>query len=611
MNAITIRREESGHVIFISMIMVLISLGFTVGYLQFVMAERFLHKKHVAQVQAKLNSYSGLGKFGAPTIKSSFFNSDTTWVIGEDIEAMNGYNYEIECKKVQNTITQNFDLESTSIGVAHFKGFGGQEIPIHDTSRVRYTPQTFADYMYFTNEETPGPVWFGSNVNFRGPDEIEGRVFSNSNITMNSTCPEFVNGENEERSVVETAGHFVLNGCNPETIFRGDHHEGVEPIDWPPFEGHDKVREVANWVYDANEFVSLAGPNPDILLMTEIEFIQEGFIVKQWEYQVPPLVAYTPPDIFSSPTYRNTYWNEFVHQYAKYYPHTFQTDPDTWLPASRAAFTGGGYNNDEDWGHFNYAAYPMPTTINDFFYYEVVNAHEGVIWIEGGSVRVHGTVNGRFTVATSAPTLYRMPHTVNNIHYPQPKIVELKNNIWITGDLKYADSYLNGGVRTGSTNRLGLLSAGHIVVANTAANRNDVVINAAMIAMDASFTIHYWQNTTTAYWGNLAGQSSSGMIKGDGQSLIDPFNPTGPLLPTTGNNDLRGEVHIWGSVTQARRGYLKRNTIGPYDVNPGIGYDKDYHYDYNLRDYPPPAWPENRNSDGSRNMSIAAFGGLK
>ena len=598
-----IRKQQDGHVIFISLIMVLVSLGFTVGYLQFVMSERFLHLKHVAEVQARLNSISAIGKYGSPFIKSPLFETDTTFGFGEDLKLMNGHSDSIKCRFVQNEITGEFDLESVGRGVAYYNGFGGEPIEAIHWTRVRYRPETFAEYMYFTNEELPGPVWYGSSVNFRGPDQLEGRVFSNSNITMNSACPSFVNGPNGELSVVETAGNFILNGCNPDGIFEGDYTENVEPVDWPPFEGHDKVRGVANWVYDASELITMAGPEPDTLLMTDLEFTATGFIVKQWKYVVPPYVA-VQGNAFNQPIYLNT----FVHPYESYYPHTYQSDEDPWLPASRASFSDGAYNNDEDWGHFEYPAYPMPTNPNAYHLYQVVSAHDGVIWIEGGQVRVHGIVRGRFTVATSGPTTYRMAHTVNNPHYAQPKLVEMKNSIWITGDLTYYDSELNGAVRQGSSNRLGLLSAGDIIVANTpengAGNRRlgaDVIINAAMIAMDASFTIQYWQNSTNDYWG----LDVASRIKGDGAGLFYNSNIS------TGNNDIRGLVHIWGSVTQSNRGYLKRNTTGAYNIMNGIGYDKNYNYDYNMRDYPPPAWPENRNADGSRNLSIAAFGGFK
>ena len=50
----------------------------------------------------------------------------------------------------------------------------------------------------------------------------------------------------------------------------------------------------------------------------------------------------------------------------------------------------------------------------------------------------------------------------------------------------------------------------------------------------------------------------------------------------TGSNDLRGKIHLWGSIAQKKRGYVKRSTPGPYNSSSGIGYDKDYHYDHNF-----------------------------
>jgi hypothetical protein len=68
---------------------------------------------------------------------------------------------------------------------------------------------------------------------------------------------------------------------------------------------------------------------------------------------------------------------------------------------------------------------------------------------------------------------------------------------------------------------------------------------------------------------------------------------------------------IYGSVVQDKRGYLKRNNPGPYSISPGIGYNKDYHYDRNLRTFPPPEWPETKNSDGSSSLILSSIGEYK
>jgi hypothetical protein len=117
-----------------------------------------------------------------------------------------------------------------------------------------------------------------------------------------------------------------------------------------------------------------------------------------------------------------------------------------------------------------------------------------------------------------------------------------------------------------------------------------------MIAMNESFIIQYWQNSTTLY--NFV---NGGAIKGDGRSVS-------MFRPPTGATDIRGTVMIYGSVVQEKRGYLKRNNPGPYAISPGIGYEKDYHYDRNLRTFPPPEWPETKNSDGSSSLELSGIG---
>ena len=76
-----------------------------------------------------------------------------------------------------------------------------------------------------------------------------------------------------------------------------------------------------------------------------------------------------------------------------------------------------------------------------------------------------------------------------------------------------------------------------------------------------------------------------------------------------GSQDFRGTIHIYGSVIQSARGYVKRNNPGPYTQT--IGYEKNYNFDYNFRDYPPPCWPETRGADGSVNLNFHSMGEVK
>ena len=76
----------------------------------------------------------------------------------------------------------------------------------------------------------------------------------------------------------------------------------------------------------------------------------------------------------------------------------------------------------------------------------------------------------------------------------------------------------------------------------------------------------------------------------------------------TGNDDLRGYVNLWGSVVQFRRGYMKRNYPGPYNVSPGVGYDKNYNYDWNLKLRPPPYFPDLQNTNNTVILKMASYG---
>jgi len=173
---------------------------------------------------------------------------------------------------------------------------------------------------------------------------------------------------------------------------------------------------------------------------------------------------------------------------------------------------------------------------------------------------------------------------------------------------------MTGEVVYGTFNRLGLFSGANIILANTEANgaRNnnngiDIIVNAAMLASEGSVVAHYWQNTisTAAYNSpNLVNPATS---LGDGRG--PRRNPNSSLPSYTGNSDLRGYFRFWGSMAQKKRGYMKRNAPGPYNVSPGIGYDKDYHYDYNFTDFSiPPYFPAASRADGSMSLVIKAYG---
>ena len=187
--------------------------------------------------------------------------------------------------------------------------------------------------------------------------------------------------------------------------------------------------------------------------------------------------------------------------------------------------------------------------------------------------------------------------------------------IWLIDDIIYEDSNQMTGEMVYSTkNRLGLIYGANIIIANTMvnggknkANGSEIIINGALLAMNDSLVANYWQNSINTNSLNGPEFSSPLKSKGDGRGPVR--NPTSAFPQVTGNSDIRGQMILWGSVTQDKRGYMKRNAPGPYPVSPGIGYDKDYHYDYNFSDFgPPPLYPTISSLAGGAILIIKSYG---
>ena len=76
----------------------------------------------------------------------------------------------------------------------------------------------------------------------------------------------------------------------------------------------------------------------------------------------------------------------------------------------------------------------------------------------------------------------------------------------------------------------------------------------------------------------------------------------------TGTDDSQGAVNLWGSIVQFKRGYMNRNYPGPYNVSPGVGYSKNYNYDWNLQLKPPPYFPDLQSTDNAVILKMASYG---
>ena len=234
-----------------------------------------------------------------------------------------------------------------------------------------------------------------------------------------------------------------------------------------------------------------------------------------------------------------------------------------------------------------------------------------VIYVKGGQVLLRGTVDGLYTIVTDDYTEYRR-HDDNDI------IDRVWGNIWLIDDIVYADSYASGAAihpMDGGTNHvLGLIAGGSVIIANTRPNGargqqygSDIKINASILAMNGGFLSHYWQNSLQNYHDWNDGLSYGIIADGRGghrnHYLSDDQNGV-----YTGTDDSRGTIHLWGSIVQFKRGYMNRNYPGPYNVSPGVGYSKNYHYDWNLQLKPPPYFPDLQSSDNTVILKMASYG---
>ena len=234
-----------------------------------------------------------------------------------------------------------------------------------------------------------------------------------------------------------------------------------------------------------------------------------------------------------------------------------------------------------------------------------------VIYVKGGQVLVRGIVDGQYTIVTDDYTEYR--------RHDDPDIIDrVWGNIWLIDDVVYADSYPNGEVvhpqNGGSNHVLGLIAGGSVIVANTKPNGArgrqygaHIKINAAILAMNGGFLSHYWQNTLQNYHDWNDGLQYGVIADGRGGHRNN-FRQASQSGIYDDDDDIRGTIYLWGSVVQFQRGYIKRNYPGPYNVSPGVGYDKQYHYDWNLRLKPPPYFPDLQSSNNTVILKMASYG---
>ncbi len=410
-------------------------------------------------------------------------------------------------------------------------------------------PLYLSDFQLFlnTNEKGGGPFPGGHRF-FSDEDIFEGSVFINDDLYINNYgCPEFYGD-------VQAVGDINLGGCDSSIFFAGV-NAGANHFFLPDSEMLDDLKSEASFEFIADSMVNRIGLT-DTLIMTELTFSPGGFNVQQWTYQVPPVLN------------DDSEFNDFkyYHNHGDYSYETCDLD---------------GFH------HFDFAA-PSDTTellLNEFY-----SSDSGIIYIRGGQLRLSGVVDGQFTILTDHKTEYTRADSAAHIDY-------CYNNIWLMDDIVYSDADETGAVPEGSTNRLGLISGAHIIIANTPANGgknslfdSDIRINASLVAPYGSFVPQYWQNTTDYYYQPHYGDPE--LSKGDGRGparMAAVFHPE-PADFTTGVAEFRGVAYLYGSVFVNKSGSFLRRAPGPYNVPMGIGYEREFHYDFNLLSSPPPGY---------------------
>ena len=740
------RNKYLGSVAPLALLFTLVSMTFTAAYLKNSFSQTAMEKYRYSEWKALYAAEAGLHKVGVVVLPKI---SGDTLLLPDGVEYGKDENDEyfgrykdIECKTElqENSTRKRYVAQAT--GVAEYTTPNGNDVSIERTVFTTMVPRGFEEFMYFTNEEVPiGPGNTGT-VNFGSNDVLEGKVHTNGQMVMSIYgCPEFTGDVNITNEAIEEFGSGITGGDCENSFLDEEGNsiiDTVSKIIFPPDNSAEVARANATHTFSADDMLWRVGKK-DTMIMTEINFVEGGFWVAQWWYNIPPVgspaaeydfiwdslsaglnceisgVHLGPDneyDYFDSTYYENilvlsatdangnfvqseiismvntgdairvqntigsriatfTATNAIplgtdrimiTYNSASFYYYSLDgngfndNEPITFINTSAttglagdvewnsfyyyhdhldngAAYCEAGRIQHFDFEYWNYGGisgtncdiFSCPSIIynSDYAYGSRLFYPKGstpkVIYIRGGQVLVRGIVDGQYSIVTDDYTEYRR-------HDDTDKIDRVWGNIWLIDDVVYSDSYASGQTihpnDGGSTNVLGLIAGGNVIIANTRPNGargkqygEDIIINASILAMNGGFISHYWQNTLLGYHDFNDGLEYGIIADGRGghRNYYQEQIGIGPDYSGvyTGTNDFRGDVNLWGSIVQFKRGYMLRNYLGPYNVTPGVGYDKNYNYDYNLLVNPPPYFPDLETENSNVVLKMASYGEAK
>ena len=505
-------------------------------------------------------------------------------------------------------------------------------------------PQYMSDYGYFTDYElaggAPQTMYDGnrSTLHFRSDDELDGNNYylqTNSTLVLSGppNCPELTDAQviltQNNNGTINSPD---MNGCDWSQVF--GEVDTLPQLPWPSHDLLQSMRDNSDYTFDATELLVSdglfypGGLQRDTLIMTELEFLSSGgFRVSRYKYLMSPHLDMdlTQENTPSSPDGNHLETNglgeglcnglmeindcsQYEQALNRYHARTIANGFEEYIDSDIRGAHGTHHfdthlfqydpGNNSEFEPYTVSANSTAITTSYYFPNEPAS-----IYVKGGPVLVQGTYQGKYSIITDEYMTYRRhAYPVNNAS--ETPIDTIYCNIWLVGDLVNADATWSGEVASlsgvqpdvncsgGSPNNMHLISGANIIIANTRANgatgatasgtELHINIHAAIFANNESFTIQYWQNSTSEYWNdwnayNPFGGNPTYLADGNG-------NRYGTL---TGSDDDRGNIYFWGSMVQRYRGYNFRNMVGPYNITPGIGMDKHYTWDDNLRCNPP------------------------
>ena len=649
---------NKGGVLPFTLLIGLCGVSFVLGFYGWAMNINYHYNRNIAKIKAFYNAETGMARKGYEYLWKTDFVEGYEGIEGEKIDDNMG-----SYLKPKFEFDENGNRIASVYGIHEVRTNSGAMYPCSALVSLPARPQTLGIYMYLTESEEAGgaPFVFDApndrrEVNFSTADILEGVVQTNGQIVVSDYgCPDFGDAE----VYLTNSTPIDLGGCSSyQDLFNVGWGADIDTMSKPPVKlpptGYNTLKNVATHIIEANSKINPSSLK-DTLIMTDIEFKDNGeYRVKQWWYLMPPhlipnlssneianpqstdldlnnfgqLIGHShiaadgssdcPDDDINNDIRSCPAYNDFLQSYHAKYVGGLGGLSDQFLNSTISGPAGFHHFDIDQPSSFG----STPNLILDQSFPGTDNT---VIYVKDGPVRVHGKYKGRYTVVTDEYTTYRR-HA-----WPEPSspIDTIWNNIWITKDLINVDAigFSSGypvysedgnleefqpgsGCEGGSENIMGLVSGANIYISNTRENGavdqqfgSHIVINAGLIALNESFVVQYWQNSTNSvvYDPILGSQITQEPPWGDARG-----DEVGTIT-SSGANDLRGYVYLWGGVVQKHRGYMKRNPTSPYG-NASIGMDKSYHYDANLDCNPPPFYPAIEFDDGSGEIDIKLIG---